>query len=77
MRRFDSFLKEKRLRGKRIIVFKWVEGSCGKGVICFLCLLGIGLKLQCERFNLGTRENLPAAGIDKHQEPSLRQQRFS
>lgn len=46
MRRSDSFLKEKRRRGKRIIVFKWVEGSGGKGVICFLCLLGIGLKLQ-------------------------------
>lgn len=66
VRWFDSYLKEKRLKGKGIIVFKRVEGSRGKGVICFLCLLGIGLKLQCERFNLGTRENLLAAGIVKH-----------
>lgn len=73
----NLFLKEKSLRGKRIPVFKWVEGSCGKGVIGFLRLVGIGLKVQWERFNLGTRENLLAAGIAKHREPSLHQQRFS
>ena len=77
MRQFDSFLKEKRRGGEKIIVFKRVEGSCGKGVICFLCLPRTGLKLQCKRFNLGTRENLLAAGVVKHGEPSLRQRRFS
>lgn len=64
-RHFGSFLKVKRLRGKRMIIFKRVEGGCGKGIICFLCLLGIGLKLQSERFNSGTRENLLTAGIVK------------
>lgn len=46
-----------------MVIFKRVEGGCGKGIICFLCLLGIGLKLQSERFNSGTRENLLTAGI--------------
>lgn len=59
------------------MVFRWVEGSCGKGAICFLCLLGIELKLQCEKFDLGTRENLPAAGIVEHRDPNVCQQRFS
>lgn len=48
-----------------MIIFKWVEGGCGKGIICFLCLLGIGLKLQNERFSSGTGENLLTAGIVK------------
>lgn len=48
-----------------MIIFKRVEGDCGEGIICFLCLLGIGLKLQSERFNSGTRENLLTAGIVK------------
>lgn len=66
VRWFDSLSQGGKTEGEEDNSLEKGRSSCGKGEICCLCLLGIGIKLQCERFNLGTRENLLSAGIGKH-----------